>query len=66
MRGFENYEKLLFTDYERAWDGQRLSEIFKREMSMTAWGPASVGFQEYRQLANDESTDEDALEAGGA
>jgi hypothetical protein len=49
-KGFENFEKLLFTDYERAWDGQRLSEIFKREMN--AWGPASMGFQEYRQLAN--------------
>jgi len=48
--GFDNYEKLLFTDYERAWDGQRLSEIFKREMN--AWGPASMGVQEYRQLAN--------------
>jgi len=48
--GYENYEKLLFTDYERAWDGKRLSEIFKREMN--EWGPASMGFQEYRQLAN--------------
>ena len=47
---FENYEKLLFTDYERDWDGKRLSEIFKREMN--EWGPVSMGFQEYRQLAN--------------
>ena len=31
--GFENYEKMLFTDYERAWDGKRLSEIFMREMN---------------------------------
>ena len=23
--GFENYEKMLFTDYEHVWDGQRLS-----------------------------------------
>ena len=44
---FENYEKLLFTDYERAWDGKRFSEIFKREMN--EWGPALMGFQEYRQ-----------------
>jgi len=48
--GFENYEKMLFTDYERAWDGNRLSEIFMREMN--EWGPASMGFQEYRQIAN--------------
>jgi len=48
--GFENYEKMLFTDYERAWDGKRLSEIFMREMN--EWGPASMGFQEYRQIAN--------------
>ena len=48
--GFENYEKMLFTDYERAWDGKRLSEIFMREMNES--GPASMGFQEYRQIAN--------------
>jgi superfamily II DNA helicase RecQ len=48
--GFENYEKMLFTDYNRIWDGRRLSEIFMREMNK--WGPASMGFQEYRQLAN--------------
>ena len=48
--GFENYEKMLFTDYERVWDGKRLSEIFMREMN--EWGPASMGFQEYRQIAN--------------
>src|SRR5436305_782644 len=47
---FENYEKLLFTDYERDWNEKRLSEIFKREMN--EWGPMSMGFQEYRQLAN--------------
>ncbi|TMC19467.1 MAG: hypothetical protein E6J34_15325, partial [Chloroflexi bacterium] len=47
---FENYEKLLFTDYERDWNEKRLSEIFKREMN--EWGPVSMGFQEYRQLAN--------------
>ena len=47
---FENYEKMLFTDYEHAWDGNRLSEIFMREMN--EWGPASMGFQEYRQIAN--------------
>ena len=45
---FENYEKMLFTDEERAWDGERLSNIFLREMN--AWGPASMGFREYRQL----------------
>lgn len=48
--GFENYEKMLFTDYGRIWDRRRLSEIFMREMN--EWGPASMGFQEYRQLAN--------------
>jgi len=47
--GFENYEKMLFTDYERVWDGKRLSEIFMREMN--DHGPASMGFQEYRQIA---------------
>lgn len=47
--GFENYEKMLFTDYNRVWDGKRISEIFMREMN--EWGPASMGFQEYRQLA---------------
>jgi len=47
--GFENYEKMLFTDYERVWDGKRLSEIFMREMN--EHGPASIGFQEYRQIA---------------
>ena len=30
---FENYEKMLFTDYEHVWDGKRLSEIFMREMN---------------------------------
>lgn len=48
--GFENYEKMLFTDYERVWDGKRLSEIFIREMNQC--GPASMEFQEYRQIAN--------------
>src|SRR6266496_568736 len=47
---FENYEKMLFTEYERAWDEKRLSEIFMREMN--EWGLASMGFQEYRQIAN--------------
>ena len=31
--GFENYEKMLFTDYEHVWDGKRLSETFMREMN---------------------------------
>jgi hypothetical protein len=31
---------LLFTDYERAWDGERLSDIFS----------VAMGFQEYRQV----------------
>lgn len=46
--GFDNYEKLLFADEERAWGGERLSDIFMREMN--AWGPAAMGFREYRQL----------------
>ena len=37
-------------DYECFSDGNRLSEIFKCEMNK--WGPVSMGFQEYRQLAN--------------
>jgi hypothetical protein len=45
---YENYEKLLFTDYERAWDGERLSKTFKRQMN--EWGMAAMGFREYRQL----------------
>jgi len=47
---FENYENMLFMDYERIWDGKRFSEIFIYEMNK--WGPASMRFQEYRQIAN--------------
>ena len=47
--GFENHEKMLFTDYERVWDGKRLSEIFMCEMN--EHGPTSMGFREYRQIA---------------
>src|SRR5579871_3317340 len=45
---YENYEKMPFTDHERAWDGDRLSDIFKSQMN--AHGPVTLGFQEYRQL----------------
>src|SRR5262245_12632580 len=46
--GFENYGKVLFTDYERAWDGEKLSDIFKSQMN--SWGEVAMGFQEYRQV----------------
>src|SRR5579871_609795 len=45
---FENYGKVLFTDHERAWDGEKLSDIFKSQTN--AWGEVAMGFQEYRQV----------------
>ena len=46
---FDKYEKMLYTDHERAWSGRQLSEIFMRQMN--EWGPVAMGFQEYRQVA---------------
>jgi hypothetical protein len=47
--GFENYEKMLFMDYEHPWDGKRLSKIFMWEMN--EWDSALMEFREYRQIA---------------
>lgn len=46
---FDKYQKMLYTDHERAWSGRQLSETFMRQMN--EWGPTATGFQEYRQLA---------------
>lgn len=47
-KAYENYEVVLFTDDEKIWSGQWLSGTFKRQMNQ--WGPAALGFREYRQL----------------
>ena len=39
---FDNYEKMLFIDEERAWDQRRLSDIFMSQMN--EWRPAAMGF----------------------
>ena len=47
--GFDKYEKMLFADHEKSWNGGRLGDIFKRQMN--DWGPVAMGLAEYRQLA---------------